>query len=499
MANVTSLQSIIFHKPANTPLIAFTGVVLLLTILTAGWYTPSGSFLGVFDLHRAWKFLARRYDFMRSSAHQRTLTRFRVVQHRVIALSGTDFRKFFFNDGKLAWREAYLVLMSGMPEVTDIDMHEQVTDDAVRKRTVQLFSPSRLECLRPAFLEHMQTQMDRWGSSGKFAVFEDVFSLIYQFTVHMTTCRELAHNPEDLRHLYEYYYTIESSSTPFSMMFPWIRSPALGRKRQATEKLVGLLMKYIQLRRESKTMSTDAFDVCINDGISDQEIIEFVLETIFAGVINTGVNACWILVYLGFNPEWKDKITTEIYTLLDAHAPVTGPGDTIESRLASVPTSAWDDSMPMLDLAIREVLRLITASITLLRRNKLRDLKLGAEPIPKDAFLAYNLSDIHFDPSVYSDPMSFDPSRFSAERAEGKEVPNAFLGWGAGRHPCLGLKVAKLEMKIIVAHVLGAFKYTIVDGNGTPLKQAPIHDRNNIHKAKPLGDPCYIKYERKTK
>lgn len=94
--------------------------------------------------------------------------------------------------------------------------------------------------------------------------------------------------------------------------------------------------------------------------------------------------ACWILVYLGFNPEWKEKVTTEIYSLLDTHAPVTGPGDTIESRLALIPTSAWDDSMPNLDLAIREVLRLITASITLLRRNKLADLKLGAEPIAKN-------------------------------------------------------------------------------------------------------------------
>jgi hypothetical protein len=90
----------------------------------------------------------------------------------------------------------------------------------------------------------------------------------------MTTCRELAHNPEDLRLLYDTYYTIESSSTPFSMMFPWMPSAARTRKRKATEQLVGLLFKYINLRKESKTVSEDAFDVCLSDGISDQEIIE---------------------------------------------------------------------------------------------------------------------------------------------------------------------------------------------------------------------------------
>lgn len=40
--------------------------------------------------------------------------------------------------------------MSGMPEVTDVGMHEQVTDDAVRRRTVQLFSPPRLELRQDA-------------------------------------------------------------------------------------------------------------------------------------------------------------------------------------------------------------------------------------------------------------------------------------------------------------------------------------------------------------
>jgi cytochrome P450 len=70
------------------------------------------------------------------------------------------------------------------------------------------------------------------------------------------------------------------------------------------------------------------------------------------------------------------------------------------------------------------------------------------------AFLAYNLSDIHFDPDVYSDPMRFDPGRFSPERAEGKDVANAFLGWGAGRHPCLGTSTTnEVGVKILTPRI----------------------------------------------
>lgn len=38
--------------------------------------------------------------------------------------------------------------------------------------------------------------------------------------------------------------------------------------------------------------------------------------------------------------------------------------------------------------------------------------------------------------------MIFDPTRFLPDRAEDKKVPHAFLGWGSGRHPCLGMKVS---------------------------------------------------------
>ena len=48
-----------------------------------------------------------------------------------------------------------------------------------------------------------------------------------------------------------------------------------------------------------------------------------------------------------------------------------------------------------------------------------------------------------------------------------------------GRHICAGMKIAKLEIKLILAMVLLGYEYELVDGNGNYLKKLPSQDRNN--------------------
>jgi cytochrome P450 len=50
-----------------------------------------------------------------------------------------------------------------------------------------------------------------------------------------------------------------------------------------------------------------------------------------------------------------------------------------------------------------------------------------------------------------------------------------------GRHPCTGMKVAKLEIKLIVALFLTGYEFDMVDKFGQPPKEFPKVDRNDIH------------------
>lgn len=171
------------------------------------------------------------------------------------------------------------------------------------------------------------------------------------------------------------------------------------------------------------------------------------LGMIFSGVFNTGMagmlfsqsmrissyfpdSVSWLMIFLGADPLWKEQITSEIRTLVAKYTDALSALP-LHKRLAAIPLSAWDDELPSIDLAIRETLRLTMAG-TFLRRNVGKDVPVGDGVLRNGDFLAYLMTDAHGNPEVYTDPLRFDPGRFSAEREEDKKAYASFLGWGAG-------------------------------------------------------------------
>jgi hypothetical protein len=193
---------------------------------------------------------------------------------------------------------------------------------------------------------------------------------------------------------------------------------------------------------------------------------------------------------------------TEIQNLLNTYTPSTTHLPT-HQRLSAIPMSAWEDEMPITESVIRETLRLVSC-LTALRRNIADDLRIGEKGvgIDKGAFLAYNLGDVHMSEKYYPDAHKFDPDRFGFVNGNepGGNVP--FLGWGSGRHTCSGqplflsflslvpsnllrrlvpgIKIAKFEIKMILALFLTSFEYELVDAFGNPPKGLPRPDWNDI-------------------
>ena len=146
--------------------------------------------------------------------------------------------------------------------------------------------------------------------------------------------------------------------------------------------------------------------------------------------------ACWTLLYLSAHKQWKDKATAEVHRLIAAYTNAAS-SEPIHKRLSTIPISAWEDEMPVMESVIRETLRLVKND-TALRRNLADNLRVGNKTLKKGAFMAYNLADVHLNDLFYPEPLKFDPSRFYPPREEHKRGDAVFLGWGTGRHPCAG-------------------------------------------------------------
>lgn len=49
-------------------------------------------------------------------------------------------------------------------------------------------------------------------------------------------------------------------------------------------------------------------------------------------------------------------------------------------------------------------------------------------------------------PTVFDRPLSYEPDRFAPPREEDKRKPFSFIGFGGGRHACIGQNFAYLQV-----------------------------------------------------
>jgi cytochrome P450 len=77
-------------------------------------------------------------------------------------------------------------------------------------------------------------------------------------------------------------------------------------------------------------------------------------------------------------------------------------------------------------------------------RTAAEDVELGGQRIAKDDWLMLSYVSANHDESVFADPRKFDAAR----------SPNRHLAFGAGAHQCLGLHMARLEMRILFEELL---------------------------------------------
>ncbi|PPQ98483.1 hypothetical protein CVT26_013884 [Gymnopilus dilepis] len=478
---------------------------LLVVILAIGVYyllSPKDKSsirrLGGFPIVTAWAFFSRRYDFLwkHFKSSDTPHFKFQVLQHHVVALRGEESRRKFFDSRTLNFAEGYKILMGASPNLKDINVDALVKEESswFVKRLPILLNRKRLEDMLPLLLADVENRTQTWGKKGRFDPFKNIYDLVFQMTVRMATCREFAQDIQAVDEVHRQFWILEKSATPTRLLLPWFPGPARRRNDAATKELYMTLYTVVEKRRAAETPSSDAIDLLIAEGFENGEIIQFILAVIFAGVVNTGLNACWALVFLAAHPEWKTKVKAEIEALIAKHTDTVSP-DPLHKRLAAIPISAWEDEMPILESVIRESLRLAFNS-ALLRRNLSEPFTVAGGTIEKGDFLTYSVADVHLNPEIYTRPQEFDPLRFGPGREEDKKHTYAFLGWGAGRHPCAGMKVAKLEIKVIMAVMLAGYDFDVVDVNGKRMTNLPQPDRNDIHQARPVGETCYFQFDR---
>lgn len=146
----------------------------------------------------------------------------------------------------------------------------------------------------PNLVEDINDRMDDWGKNGKMNPFKEMHDvrfcidsnlpfypysslkrsqLVFQMTVRMGTCRELADNRQATARLSELFLLHEQATSPISLLLPWLPGRDKKTKETATRGLFDILSNYVDLRRKSNVQSNDGIDLLIATGYDDATTI----------------------------------------------------------------------------------------------------------------------------------------------------------------------------------------------------------------------------------
>eukprot|EP00878_Enallax_costatus_P017147 GHUV01018003.1.p1 GENE.GHUV01018003.1~~GHUV01018003.1.p1 ORF type:complete len:188 (+),score=63.11 GHUV01018003.1:1128-1691(+) len=123
--------------------------------------------------------------------------------------------------------------------------------------------------------------------------------------------------------------------------------------------------------------------------------------------------------------------------------------------------------METLHLNIQEALRMHPPLLMVMRYVKqpfsVTTSKGNTYTIPKGDICMVSPNFSHMLPTVFKHPESFEPERFMPPRDEDKKKPYSYLGFGGGRHACIGQNFAYLQIKSIWSVLLRNFDFEMLD------------------------------------
>ncbi|KAH6982363.1 cytochrome P450 6A1 [Ilyonectria sp. MPI-CAGE-AT-0026] len=444
------------------------------------------------------RFFSARRDFYIDGIQQSPSGQFSFYfgKHRIVALSGEQGRKSFFENKELDMPEGYATLFTSQPKI-EMDKTDDEGFSAWFKRSLTgLLRKENLVKQLHLLTGDMRSSCERLAAVPTKVMdpFEDIYRIIYRLTMRTVGANDIAEDQELLARTLHLFEKIGNSTSPTKVIFPWMPTLSHMKRMAAGAQLYMILQEIVNKRKKAGVRGDDALQYLIDQGDSVAKILTFVIGALFAGQLNSGINSAWLFIELANNPDWMEKVRKEIDAAVAKHR--TSADQTPVDILSTLTIKDWESGFPIIDICLRETIRFQLVGTAFRKNLSGKDLPIGKtkEIIPKDAFAIYHVDDVHFDATIYTEPNKWDPSRFLPNRAEDRKKPISYIGWGAGRHLCLGMRFAKLEMNIIAAYFLAMFNYQLSDKDGNPAPAPPKPVDRNRHSAQKPPEHIYFKY-----
>lgn len=180
-------------------------------------------------------------------------------------------------------------------------------------------------------------------------------------------------------------------------------------------------------------------------GMSDKQVRDEAVTLFVAGHETTAIGMTWAMYFLSRKPEvyrrWKEEVQAGVGGM---HASASEVAELVYTQGV-----------------FKEALRLYPPAFVL-DRISVDGVQIGDYMLPPKTILFAVPYAMGRNASVWPDPESFDPGRFSPE-TEAARPRGAYLPFGAGPRVCIGASFAQLEAALILAQIAKRFEFEPVD------------------------------------
>ena len=224
------------------------------------------------------------------------------------------------------------------------------------------------------------------------------------------------------------------------------------------------MLKFLgdMLADKRATGSADAFSQLCHavtpegERFDDTEVLDHMVFLMMAAHDTTTSSLTSMMYELARHPEWQERVRAECQAL-------------------GKPYAEFDDApaLEQLTWVMKETLRRYPP-LPVIPRVATEDFEWEGYTIPAGTMVVVSPIVTHHMPEWWADPFTFDPLRYSPERAEDTRHTHSWIPFGGGVHMCLGLRFAESQIRAVMHQLLLRYRWSVADGYEMPVQQAPI-------------------------
>lgn len=325
-----------------------------------------------------------------------------------------------------------------------------------RRTAAPAFSHRNVTALAPVMTRAAERSAGRIAQAGKRAVnlLDEMITATFDVISEVTFSGDTGFDRAAVHKAIDLYISDAGKVSLFDVLgLPdWIPRPGRNLAANGMGDMKAAADRVIDAREAEGTREVPDLLDLLRDGqdpktgrrMTTEEIRDNLLTFIVAGHETTALTLAWSFYLCAFDPAVQDRARAEAQSVLQGRA----------ATAEDLPR------LPYIRQIIDEALRLYPPAAIISRTALAKDTLCGTQINPGDTVIIpiYALHRSHL---LWTDPDQFDPDRWAGGA---KPDRYAYLPFGDGPRICIGASFAVQEAVIILATLLGRFRFKSVKG-----------------------------------